>query len=202
MIYLNNLNSGHVEGFFRLRNYYSLLQVRCRRERVTWNLIEKNYSNFRVRWVNPTVDGWNPANHQGWWLFTIIYRVSAPSQVVVWDFSHQQYCGDLRIVQPFRSAAPRDLKKLVGLGAFHWIRNLNGCSFFTETWKTYGCWTKNRGILPPKWMVKIMDNSIKMDDLGVPLFFGNIHMKTWRNSFGGRTIRYLPNFQTGCFSSY
>ena len=22
----------------------------------------------------------------------------------------------------------------------------------------YGCWTKNRGILPPKWMVKIMEN--------------------------------------------
>ena len=24
---------------------------------------------------------------------------------------------------------------------------------------------------PPKWMVKIMENPIKMDDLGVPLFF-------------------------------
>ena len=30
--------------------------------------------------------------------------------------------------------------------------------------------SKNRGILPPKWMVKIMENPIKMDDLGVPLF--------------------------------
>ena len=32
---------------------------------------------------------------------------------------------------------------------------------------------------PPKWMVKIMENPIKMDDLGVPLFldiFGNIHI--------------------------
>ena len=28
--------------------------------------------------------------------------------------------------------------------------------------------SKNRGT--PKWMVKIMENSIKMDDLGVPLF--------------------------------
>ena len=37
----------------------------------------------------------------------------------------------------------------------------------------YGCWTKNRGILP----VKIMENPIKMDDLGVytPIF-GNTHM--------------------------
>ena len=27
------------------------------------------------------------------------------------------------------------------------------------------------GILPPKWMVKIMENPIKMDDLGVPPLF-------------------------------
>ncbi len=39
-----------------------------------------------------TVDGWNPANSpfEGKVVFPIIYRVSAPSQVVVWDFSHQQ----------------------------------------------------------------------------------------------------------------
>ena len=30
--------------------------------------------------------------------------------------------------------------------------------------------SKNRG-KTPKWMVKIMENPIKMDDLGVPLFF-------------------------------
>ena len=29
--------------------------------------------------------------------------------------------------------------------------------------------SKNRGG-PPKWMVKIMENPIKMDDLGEPLF--------------------------------
>ena len=33
--------------------------------------------------------------------------------------------------------------------------------------------SKNRGIFPPKWMVKIMENPIRMDDLGVPLFLGN-----------------------------
>ncbi len=27
------------------------------------------------------------------------------------------------------------------------------------------------GILPPKWMVKIMENPIKMDDLGVKTLF-------------------------------
>ena len=26
------------------------------------------------------------------------------------------------------------------------------------------------GVFPPKWMVKIMEKPIKMDDLGVPLF--------------------------------
>ena len=26
------------------------------------------------------------------------------------------------------------------------------------------------GVFPPIWMVKIMENPIKMDDLGVPLF--------------------------------
>ena len=41
----------------------------------------------------------------------------------------------------------------------------------------YGCWMKNRGVKSPKWMVKIMENlKIKMDDLGVPLFFGNTHL--------------------------
>ena len=36
--------------------------------------------------------------------------------------------------------------------------------------KIYGCQPKNRGIWPPKLMVKIMENPIKMDDLEVPLF--------------------------------
>lgn len=33
------------------------------------------------------------------------------------------YCGDFSIPEP--NMADRDLKKLVGLGAFPWIRNLN-----------------------------------------------------------------------------
>ena len=35
--------------------------------------------------------------------------------------------------------------------------------------------SKNRGG-PPKWMVKIMENPIKMDDLGVPLFWKHPHL--------------------------
>ena len=34
-----------------------------------------------------------------------------------------------------------------------------------------GGWvSKNRRILPAKWMVYFMENPMKMDDLGVPLF--------------------------------
>ena len=37
-----------------------------------------------------TVDGWNPANHQGFDDCPIIYRVEQASQVLVQDFVHQQ----------------------------------------------------------------------------------------------------------------
>ena len=58
-------------------------------------------------------------------------------------------------------------------------------------WKWHGFvngdWTKNRGVYPPKWMVKRMDNPIKMDDLGgVPPIFGNTQMLPW---FIGRTVQ-------------
>ena len=41
---------------------------------------------------------------------------------------------------------------------------------FREPKGLYGCQPKNRGILPPKWMVYFMENPIKMDHLGLPLF--------------------------------
>ena len=34
-----------------------------------------------------------------------------------------------------------------------------------------GVVSKNRGILPLKWMVKIMENPVKMEDLGGPPLF-------------------------------
>ena len=37
----------------------------------------------------------------------------------------------------------------------------------------YGCF-QNRGT--PKWMVKIMENPLKMDDFGGTIIFGNTHM--------------------------
>ena len=39
--------------------------------------------------------------------------------------------------------------------------------------------SKNRGVYPPKWMVKIMENPIKMDDLGGTPILGNTHIYIW-----------------------
>ena len=45
---------------------------------------------------------------------------------------------------------------------------------FPTLWLRFGMFflgvSKNRGFYPPKWMVKIMENPIKMDYLGLPLF--------------------------------
>ena len=52
--------------------------------------------------------------------------------------------------------------------------------------------SKNRGVYPPKWMVKIMENPIKMDDLGVPVIFGNTHISRIFNM-----LLHFPQYQTG-----
>ena len=62
------------------------------------------------------------------------------------------------------------------LGHHFWLEKMWSCLkcfgvfFFVILDVDCGCWTKNRGVYPPKWMVKIMENPIKMDDLGIPLF--------------------------------
>ena len=44
---------------------------------------------------------------------------------------------------------------------------------------------------PPKWMVKIMENPTKMDDLGgFPIIFGNTHFHPEKNAWFEGT-RYL-----------
>ena len=48
-------------------------------------------SHFVYFQKRDTVDSWNLANQLRLVVYPIIYRVSAPSQVVVWDFSQQQY---------------------------------------------------------------------------------------------------------------
>ena len=55
--------------------------------------------------------------------------------------------------------------------------------------------SKNRGVYPPKWMVKMMENPenpIKMDDLGVPVIFGNTHISRIFNM-----LLHFPQYQTG-----
>ena len=51
----------------------------------------------------------------------------------------------------------------------NWMDSNNGTGFFLE--RKGSCYmgvSKNKGT--PKWMVKIMENPTKMDDLGIPLF--------------------------------
>ena len=58
-----------------------------------------------------------------------------------------------------------------GCGAFcgsSWV--LSTFRYDVRWTRWYGCQPKNSGFYPPKWMVKIMENPIKMDNLGVPLF--------------------------------
>ena len=61
--------------------------------------------------------------------------------------------------------------------------------------------SKNRGI-PPKWMVKIMENPIKMDDLGgKPTIFGNIHISFgyFSKMKGGKSLRKSYQDMFRCF---
>ena len=71
---------------------------------------------------------------------------------------------------------PVDIGKTIAISpAFH-LKMVMG--WVCPEWKGMVClevmkiWAfpKNRGILLPKWMVYFMENPIKMDDLGVPLF--------------------------------
>ncbi len=105
--------------------------------------------------------------------------------------------------------------------AYHQPGDQHQCSSVQAVWRSrslacwskrfkVGCWTKNRGgFYPPKWMVKIRENLIKMDDLGVPIFLGwhpvvplvvvfpmetpKWHFKYWLTLFSGYSIRCKLN---------
>ena len=65
-------------------------------------------------------------------------------------------------------------------------------------WNMMG-WTKNRGIYPPKWMVKIMEHPIKMDDLD---WFGATTQTIFGNTHILLTRKFSDKFQAlgpGCF---
>ena len=55
--------------------------------------------------------------------------------------------------------------------------------FHTQQILTIWVVSKYRGILPPKWMVKIMENPIKIDDLGTTSF-ANIHIGENKDNSG------------------
>ena len=67
-------------------------------------------------------------------------------------------------------------------GRHGWVQPGRLCGFrYLKFWMMYGWPSKNRGTW--KWMVKIVENPIKMDDLGVPLFL-EIPRFMWSPSVG------------------
>ena len=58
--------------------------------------------------------------------------------------------------------------------------------------------SKNTGT--PKWMVKIRENPMKMDYLGVPLFLGNTHLVFWEPCICGQESAGVS--RTECLSSW
>ena len=60
--------------------------------------------------------------------------------------------------------------------------------------------SKNRGT--PKWMVKIMENPIKMDDLGgKPMIFGNTHINEFAHLTVGMGVLRLCHEKKNLFAS-
>ena len=74
------------------------------------------------------------------------------------DFGCQKSNGSFRLLQ----VELQELQKLQALPIWGWIKQSK--------------WVFPKIELPPKWMVKIMENPVKMDDLGVPLFSETIQM--------------------------
>ena len=89
------MGGGYTKPHRKKRNVWSFEMMICRTQ-ITLNLgtlvnpkrLQLHTATNYLNWH--TVDGWNPANQLRLVVYPIVYRVSAPSQVVVWDFSHQQ----------------------------------------------------------------------------------------------------------------
>ena len=61
-------------------------------------------------------------------------------------------------------------------------------------------WMFPKIVVPPKWMVKIMENPIKMDDLGVPTF-SETSIVSQRNQRDFQNFRSLYCTDSCCFAS-
>ena len=64
-----------------------------------------------------------------------------------------------------------------------------------------GVFPKNCGEKPPKWMVKIMENPIKIHDLeGFPLFLGNTQIAKKKTNI--RKLRFFPPHHQKLFGTW
>ena len=100
---------------------------------------------------------WNNCATGDWWLSSLA----------------QSECG-VRMIRVYQTWNPV-FSKLFLLFFFFWFWHtspkLGGGRFLVEpTVYIYGCFQKIGGFHPPKWMIYFMENPVKIDDLGVPLF--------------------------------
>ena len=68
---------------------------------------------------------------------------------------------------------------------------VNFCNYPNIIKDSMGMFPKIGGF-PPKWMVKIMENSVKMDDLGFTIILGNIHVEYINDSIFYSTAISCP----------
>ena len=151
-----------------------------------WNPINNGISTTNLNWLaissrwsiskfhpsaeKPFLQIYGPS-HRGWF----------HSHLGWWNRDPFQQLGNWA-ANPWRVAAANP-EKCLAEGSFipRWMIVAHSCTMFhhyllhigSNLLISSGCWTKNRGIKKnPKWMVKIMENPIKMDDLGgnLPLF--------------------------------
>ena len=91
-VYQNPSPNPFLFGFvaFKTQNKNNDLHFQCMG--ATSRDFDQPFTVRRLTFLGGTVDGRYPANPvEGKVVYPIIYRVLAPSQVVVWDFFHQRY---------------------------------------------------------------------------------------------------------------
>ncbi len=86
----------------------------------------------------------------GFHVFTICIHLPFKTQWSSWRYLHDGQH------QQSRQGSEHHKNHGQGDNLQRW-REMERASFKRITPSTYGCWTKNRVILPPKWMVKIME---------------------------------------------
>ena len=108
--------------------------------------------------------------------------IQSPCQMMIGVSNHRNktpwYLVSITIPTKRKNSIPRVYRKPLGISEIStkktfglWLRLRGPVDACWYTHDKYGCQPKNRGILPPKWMVKIMENPIKVGWFGGPPLF-------------------------------